>query len=83
MAYEVVCRRGELTDDRRAYIKGFEAGVELYQARKWDDCITHFNKLLTNNPDDPGATYYINTCQEHKRLPPDDGWNGALELKVK
>ena len=82
-AYEVVCRKGELTDDRRAYIKGFEAGVELYKARKWDDCITHFNRLLATNPNDPGATYYINTCQEHKRIPPGDNWNGALELKAK
>ena len=82
-AYEVVCRKGELTEDQRAYIEGFEAGVEFYKARKWDECITHFNELLASNPDDPGARYYINACQEHKRFPPGDGWNGALELKAK
>jgi class 3 adenylate cyclase/CHASE2 domain-containing sensor protein len=82
-AYEVVCRKGELTDEQRSYIKGFEAGVELYKARRWDECIAHFSQLRVHKSDDKGAAYYIKTCQELKQFPPPDNWNGALELKEK
>ncbi|MCD4670480.1 MAG: CHASE2 domain-containing protein, partial [Actinomycetia bacterium] len=43
--YEIVCREDELTDEQRAYIERFEAGVELYKERKWDECIVHFTRL--------------------------------------
>ncbi|MFQ5423060.1 MAG: CHASE2 domain-containing protein [Phycisphaerae bacterium] len=81
--FEIVCRKGELAEGQHAYIKRFEAGVEIYKNRKWDDCIVHFTRLLARKPDDAGAARYIEACQEHKRFPPDDDWNGALELKEK
>jgi adenylate cyclase len=82
-AYELVCRKGELTDGQRAYIERFQAGVDLYKQRKWDDCIVHFTRLLARRFDDLGASRYIDACQELKTFPPDDDWNGALELKEK
>ncbi len=82
-AYELVCRKGELTDDQRAYIERFEAGVALYKQRKWDECIVHFTRLLARKFDDLGAGRYIDACQEFKVFPPGDDWKGALELKEK
>ena len=81
--YEIVCRKGELTDEQEDYIKRFEAGVELYKQRKWDECIVHFTRMLAKRPDDVGAGRYIDACQEMKTFPPDDDWCGALELKEK
>jgi adenylate cyclase len=81
--YEIVCRRGDLTDEQRRYIERFEAGVELYKAQKWNDCIVHFTRLLARRFDDLGASRYIDACQEFKRFPPEEGWTGALELKEK
>ena len=59
------------------------AGVELYKARKWDECIVHFSRMLARNPDDTGAAAYIATCEEKKLFPPDETWAGSLELKEK
>ena len=81
--YEVVCRKGELSDEQRDYIERFEAGITLYQERKWDDCIVHFTRMLTRHAGDAGASRYIAACQEFKTFPPADDWNGALELKEK
>jgi adenylate cyclase len=81
--YELVCRRGELSDEQRAYIERFEVGVALYKERKWDECIVHFTRLLARRFDDLGASRYIDACQEFKVFPPDDDWKGALELKEK
>jgi len=81
--YELVCRRGELTEDQADYHRRFEAGVELYKQRKWDECIVHFTRMLSRRFDDPGASRYIDACQEFKVFPPGDDWAGALELKEK
>jgi len=81
--FEIVCRKGELTEEQRAYIQRFEAGVELYKQRRWDDCIVHFTRILARRPDDLGASRYIDACQESKVFPPPDAWAGALELKEK
>ncbi|MCC7315324.1 MAG: adenylate/guanylate cyclase domain-containing protein [Planctomycetes bacterium] len=81
--YEVVCRRGQLTPEQKEYIERFEAGVELYKSREWDECIVHFTRMLARRFDDAGASRYIDACQEFKTFPPDDDWAGALELKEK
>ena len=81
--YELIGRKGSMDDDERAYVERFEAGVALYKARKWDECIVHFTRLLARRPDDLGAGRYIDACQEMKAFAPEDDWAGALELKEK
>jgi hypothetical protein len=81
--YELVGRKGELTEEQRQYIERFEAGVALYKQRKWDECIVHFTRLLSRRFDDLGASRYIDACQELKAFAPEEDWAGALELKGK
>lgn len=81
--YELVCRRGELSEEEAEYKRRFEAGVELYKQRKWDECIVHFTRILSRKFDDVGASRYIDACQEFKVFAPGDDWAGALELKEK
>ncbi len=81
--YELICRAGALTDEQREFNQRFEAGVELYKQRKWDEAIVAFMRILSRRFDEPGASAYVDACQEKKSFPPEDGWNGALELKEK
>lgn len=81
--YELVCRTGELNEEQAEYIRRFEAGVELYKQRRWDECIVAFTRILARRVDDAGASAYIDACQEKKLFAPDDEWTGALELKEK
>jgi len=81
--YELICRAGSLTDEQREFNQRFEAGVELYKQRKWDEAIVAFMRILSRRFDEPGASAYVDACQEKKTFPPEDGWNGALELKEK
>jgi class 3 adenylate cyclase/CHASE2 domain-containing sensor protein len=81
--FELVARKGRMTPEQREYADRFEAGVAMYKAAKWDECIVHFTRMLTRRFDDPGASRYIDACQELKQFPPDAGWAGALELKEK
>jgi len=81
--YEVLGRRGAVDAALVEYARRFEAGVELYKQRKWDECIVHFTRILARRPDDAGASRYIDACQELKTFPPAEDWTGTLELKEK
>ncbi len=81
--YELVGRREVLDEATAEFITRFEAGVRLYQERRWDECIVHFTRLLARHPEDLGAGRYIEACQEMKVFPPPPEWPGALELKEK
>lgn len=81
--YELIGRKGSMSDEQRAYVERFEAGVALYKQRKWDECIVHFTRMLARRPDDLGAGRYIDACQEMKAFAPSEDWAGALELKEK
>ena len=48
--YEIICRKGELTEEHREYVRRFEAGLDLYKQRKWDECIVHFTRYLAPPP---------------------------------
>ncbi len=81
--FEIMGRKGEVDPPQLEYARRFEAGVELYKARKWDECIVHFTRILARRPDDAGASRYVDACQELKTFPPGEKWTGALELKEK
>lgn len=81
--YELLCRAGQLPAEAREYNERFVAAVELYKQRKWDEAIVAFMRILSRKMEDPGASAYIDACQEKKLFPPDDDWAGALELKEK
>lgn len=81
--YEILGRKGAVDAAALEYARRFEAGVELYKQRKWDECIVHFTRILARRPDDAGASRYIDACQEMKSFPPGEEWGGALELKEK
>ncbi len=81
--FELLCRAGQISAEDREYNERFITGVELYKQRKWDEAIVAFMRILSRRMDDPGASAYIDACQEKKLFPPDDDWAGALELKEK
>ncbi|MEE8170097.1 MAG: CHASE2 domain-containing protein [Phycisphaerae bacterium] len=81
--FELMGRKGAVSDEDKAWAERFAAGVELYKRRKWDECIMHFTRMLGRRFDDLGASTYIGACEEKKAFPPDDDWAGALQLKEK
>lgn len=81
--FEVLGKKGAVAAGVLEFARRFEAGVELYKTRKWDECIVHFTRILSRRPDDAGASRYIEACQEMKTFPPGAEWGGALELKEK
>ena len=76
--YELICRKEDLTKNKKEEIKNYEKGLEHYLNKKWDEAIKEFKK--TN---DFASKEFIKRCEEFKKNPPSKEWNGAWEMKNK
>jgi len=76
---------GEKDDESRwkDFIAGFEKGLALYRAVKWDEAITVFQKVLTMRPEDEASKIYIERCFKLKEEPPAQPWDGVFTMKTK
>lgn len=69
-----------LLDEQKEEVCGiFAEGRDLYLNRKWDEAIALFEKGLQLVEDDGPCLKFIERCEEFKKNPPEEGWDGTWE----
>ena len=81
--YELIGRRGEVSEDALEQIRLFEEGLALYFARRWDEAIDLFEEVRSRNPQDNPAEVYLERCQDFKEHPLPEDWNGVWVMETK
>jgi adenylate cyclase len=81
--YELVEEKGGVEKPVDEAIKVFHAGLDLFEAKKWDKAEAEFNKVLMNIPEDGPAKTYIKRCQEFRAKAPAESWDGVFNLTAK
>lgn len=61
----------------------FNAALEFYRNRKWDEAIEIFNSLLEHRPQDKASGLYIGRCNAFKADPPPKDWDWVYERRTK
>ena len=72
-----------LSKEKEELLKHYNAGLNAYKQRKWDDAITAFGKALKLDPDDGPSELYLKRSQDYKEVPPSDDWDGVFVMKTK
>jgi len=80
--YELICENSE-AESFRPYAELFEAGFALYKQALWDEAIDTFQKVMEIKHDDPPSKLYIARCQELKKDPPPQPWDGVFTMTRK
>ena len=81
--YELLARKGELSEEKIKMVKHYEKGLELHEERKWDEAIAEFKKALEIEPEDQASKVMIERVEEYKVNPPGDDWQGEYVRKSK
>ncbi|MEE9167519.1 MAG: adenylate/guanylate cyclase domain-containing protein [Candidatus Neomarinimicrobiota bacterium] len=87
-AYELLARKGELSESYSKVVPVFHEGIELYNAQKWDKALKLFKEAETleemfpMRPINPSRVY-IERCEFFKETPPGDDWAGVWTLTAK
>lgn len=79
--YELVAMAGEAAD--LGWIADYEAGLDRYEQRRWDEAIAAFDRILAMRPDDRAARLFRDRCVAYKTAPPPPDWDMVTRLDEK
>ena len=81
--YELLARKGDLSEERQKLVGHYEKGLALHEDRKWDEALDEFKKALEVVPDDKASLVLIDRIEEYKENPPGPEWQGEYVRKSK
>jgi class 3 adenylate cyclase len=75
--------RRMLTDTEEKAWRRYEAAMQAYLARNFEEAGRVFSEAHALLPDDYCAKLFVSRCSEFARNPPPQGWTGVVELTDK
>lgn len=81
--FELLGRKGEIDDKIREIRSLFQAGLDHYKKRQWEEGITCFENILNKYDDDGPSLIYFERCITFQNYPPEDDWDGVFALSAK
>ena len=81
--YELLCRKGELAPEKKAMLKLYVQGLNLYKNRQWDEAITIFGEIFDKDPDDGPSLTYLERCLDYRINDPGPDWDGVHTMQFK
>jgi adenylate cyclase len=65
------------------FLAAWDAAVELYRSRRFEEARHAFERVLEIKPDDPPARVFVERCCELALEPPGAGWDGVYVMTHK
>ncbi|BDU49800.1 CHASE2 domain-containing protein [Haliovirga abyssi] len=81
--YELICKKGELTEQKKGVLKYFLKGLVYYRAQEWEEAINSFEKVLEIDKNDSPAKVYIKRCEIFQKNSPEENWDGVYTFTTK
>ncbi|MCX8122769.1 MAG: tetratricopeptide repeat protein [Spirochaetes bacterium] len=72
-----------ITKEKEEVLRLYNAGLEAYKKRKWDEAIEFFDKALKVDPNDGPSKLYLERSKQYKLTPPPDDWDGVFTMTTK
>jgi adenylate cyclase len=81
--YELLAAKGKLSDDWKKALPLYESGLEHYKKRDFGQAITAFQEVSKILPEDGPTDFYLNAAKDFSAIPPDQDWDGVINLTAK
>lgn len=81
--YELLCRKGEMTQEQSELLSIYLEGMEHFSNRDWNKARQSFKNALKIDPTDGPSLKFIERCNEYLKNPPSKNWDGVYSLKAK
>jgi adenylate cyclase len=83
VVYELLCRKGELSEEMKELLKHYDRGIKCYINRDWENAVAYFENALEINRKDAPSMVYLRRSRAFNENPPDDGWDEITRLFTK
>jgi adenylate cyclase len=57
--------------------------LSAFRQQAWDDAKQKFHRVSEISATDGPVHFYLNLCDEYKRNPPAESWDGVIALEEK
>ena len=82
--FEVIARTSVgITATKKKSLENYNLGLAAYRQQRWDEAIVYFKSALNSVPDDETSKVYIERCEEFKKSPPPENWDGVFTMTTK
>ena len=78
--YQVLDLYSESLPAHRLAVKEFEAGMDLFEARKYREAFKTWVELYKADPKDETLKIYLERCREYVKQPRPADWDGVYDL---
>ncbi|MBU1445643.1 adenylate/guanylate cyclase domain-containing protein [Patescibacteria group bacterium] len=81
--YELVGRKGEVSEIGMKLINEYTKGIDLYMNRQFQEAYNSFKKALETYPEDKPSKVYLQRCDILINFPPPEDWDGISTMETK
>ncbi len=81
--YELLVKTDELSAQWREALPLYEAGIEHFCKREFDQAAVCFEGVIKIFPKDGPAAFYLNVSRDYSAIPPGPDWDGVIKLTAK
>jgi class 3 adenylate cyclase len=81
--YELLETAADAPNILHELVRIFHNGLELFEARKWDEAEKVFAQVLKISPKDGPSLLFIDRCRRFKNYPPAPDWDGVFNFTEK
>jgi adenylate cyclase len=72
-----------LSAEQTTLVQRFEAALQAYKARHWNEALSLFQQALETAPHDVPSQLYVYRCAEFQATPPPPDWDGVYIMHTK
>ena len=83
VVHELLGRSDEADEKQKKSCAIFAEAIDAFRNQAWDVAAEKFHHAIENSESDGPAHFYLKLCDEYKRTPPGDAWDGVIALEEK
>jgi adenylate cyclase len=83
VVYGLAGRPEESGDSQRKACSIFAEALTAFKKQSWDEAIEKFHQSHECFGEDGPSRFYLKLCDQYKRDPPGEGWNGIIRMDQK
>ena len=81
--HELLSRVEEADEKQKKACAIFAEGLDAFRNQSWDEATEKFYHATENSGTDGPARFYLNLCEQYKKIPPEGAWDGVVSLDEK
>lgn len=81
--HELMARAGAAGPAPSATPDDFSLGLAAFDRGEWDAAAERFGRAMAQNGAQSPARFYLHLCEEYRRNPPREDWNGIIQMEQK